>query len=651
MRIGRDDSSGFRDMKTGYRDRESINKGNNETPESGECEKNLPEGDKTGAGKSKFCIDNRIIIALYLIFLVSLFLFQNYCYIKWDGASVFADLQISRSYKYFHVISQRTHVGQINMPYPPLVYLVSTIYYLIYGFSSVTARLSLSIFSIIFILSMFGIGKEMGGRIGGICTSALAASSPPIINFAHRYYLDFPQTAMTALAFYLLLLTKGYKERKYCRLLAAALGLAILTKWSTLFFLFIPLIWFIIPHIFKSIKSAGIFIATCGFVGFLLWRISDFYSFIQNMDREKVLKMSQGAYFINIIIPIVIFLIITFILEILLRKRDEKFEKSGVINILNFSRVTVLPFIIIGPWLYWSANSISNKIRGDIVWHRDPQATLKYLVYSLKVQYNYAPLLMLVGLIFIFVFRKDIYKKLVLPVSLIFSFVLMNRIGYPFMRYILSFVIFSAALGGYWVGWTKKFRKPIALALVFISIISLMGWFTAPNLDNFFEFIHFGQPMRIFENRVMTHKLLRTGKPEPMIFDIAPIVKELNSGKMIGEEKPAYLLIRIDLPSTHYPATGEDFWVEAISQNKFINFVEFARTDDLYHRLGEGMYNRGDTLYIEDVILILKNNEPTGEIFSRIRANYEGKDHSIKIWDRPGNLRIYLLKFKNKDNK
>ncbi|MCD4786362.1 MAG: glycosyltransferase family 39 protein [Candidatus Eremiobacteraeota bacterium] len=589
-------------------------------------------------------IDNKYIIVLYLVFLVSLFLYQNYCYIKWDGASIFCDMQTFRSWKFFYVLKNHSHFGMLDMKYPPLVYLVSSAYYVILGYSPVVARMSLFIFSIIFILSMYGIGKEFGGRIGGICVSAIAASSPHIISFAHRYYIDFPQTAMTALAFYMLLLTKGYRDRKFSWILGVVLGLAVFTKWSTLFFILVPLVWFIIPYIFKNWKCPAVLGGTLALQAFVGWRLHSYYMSLQQADHWKVFW--PRAYFVNLFLPVSAFLIGTVLLERKLEK-DEKFPESGVGNILNFSRVATLPLIIVGPWLFWSARSIMNKFAGDVAWHRVFRDTLDYYIYAIKYQYSFSTILIFIGLVFIFVFRKDIYRKLVLPVGLIFSFFLMAKIGFPFMRYILSFLVFTAALGGYWVGYAGKLRKPVAVLIVTISIISLLGWFAVPGYSGIFQNVDFGVPEQVLAEKLTTFKILRTNPPVRNIFDASIAISCIETERNMDKEKPVFLLMDLRTPSSHFPVTGEDFWNEGILQKKRFLIFEFSRLEDLLRRQKEGINPRQRDLFVGDYIIVTeKSREKLESVLEGISRHYPGCERIVYEWERPGGIKMYLVQFR-----
>jgi len=587
-------------------------------------------------------IDNRYVIVIYLVFLVSLFLYQNYCYIKWDGASIFCDMQTFRSWKFFYVLKNPSHFGMLDMKYPPLVYIVSSVYYMILGYSPQVARMSLFIFSIIFILSMYGIGKEYGGRIGGICVSAIAASSPHIISFAHRYYIDFPQTAMTAIAFYLLLLTNGYKNRKFSWILGIVLGLATFSKWSAMFFLLIPLVWFIFPYIFKSWKSAVILAGTIIFLLFIGWRLRSYYMSFQQVDHWRVW---QGAYFINLFLPSIAFLGATVLLEWKLGK-DEKFPESGMGNMLNFSRVAVLPFIIVGPWLFWSARSIVDKFAGDVQWHRVFRDTLAYYIYAIKYQYSFSTILILIGFMIIFVFRKEIYKKLVLPVGLIFSFFLMAKIGFPFMRYVLSFVIFTATLGGYWIGLIGKLRKPVAILIVIISIVSLLGWFTIPGYSGIFQNVDFGLPEPALMEKLTTFKILCTNPPVRNVFDPSPVINHIEAGERMDMEKPVFLLMDLRMPSSHFPVTGEDFWNEGILHKKRLIIFEFSRLEDLLRRQREGINPQERDLFIGDYIIVSKKTRNEMEpVFESISRHFPRCRKTIYEWDRPGEIKMYLIQF------
>lgn len=204
---------------------------------------------------SAFHILNRkLIVTIFLFLFISIFLIQNYLFIKQDRLTVFTDSHLIHSAIYYDrlVLKNDNNISLIG--YPPLLYLLTTLYYRAGDISAQGARLLISFFSVIFLLAMFGIGYQLGGYYSGAAVMAIAASSPHILNYSRLYFVDFPQTTLTALAFYLLLRSEGYRHRIPSILLGIAMALSFLVKWSTAFFLILPVLWFFIPVIIKPGK-------------------------------------------------------------------------------------------------------------------------------------------------------------------------------------------------------------------------------------------------------------------------------------------------------------------------------------------------------------------------------------------------------------
>ena len=480
---------------------------------------------------------------MILLLLVVVFLVQAYLFIKEDTLIQYSDHHSFISCKYHDFFNGIKGTVFPRDWYPPVMYSITHIFYLMRGGSIETARLSLLVFIPIFIFSMFGIGKKYGGPVTGIVVAALAASSPFILNICVSYFPDFPQTAMTALCFYLLLKTDEYGKTAMSYLLGVCLALSFLTKWSTPFFITIPLIWFILPHIFKSWKSGITFVVNLLFQGFIFQRLLT-YMKMSAAGSDPSLWLSY--YVKNMGIPILIYLIVLFAVEWMVRRRNKgkeevkaleiKSESSkidlsiskinsggletastgsfpdsavpdpcgsvlrnreietetktdekshdGWINTLNFSRMSSIAMLFISPWLVYSVLDIRYKF---IFEHKTGDRSIgfndfvfKYLLLMFKSHFNLSLILLCLGIVFLFIRREKLFEKLILPVNLVFCIALMSYIGHTDARYSLSLIIFTATLAGYWVQYLKKFQVYVAGLLISLSFLSVVAWMWFP---------------------------------------------------------------------------------------------------------------------------------------------------------------------------
>jgi hypothetical protein len=136
---------------------------------------------------------------------------------------------------------QLSEIAGANNYYPPLVHIVSAVFGLfLFGISDASILISLNIFVIILILSVYGIGKVLHNEWVGLLAAFISGFIPIINIMSKNYYLDMPLAAMVCLAIYLLLRTECFSRRGYSLLFGLSLGLGLLTKWSFFFFLVGP---------------------------------------------------------------------------------------------------------------------------------------------------------------------------------------------------------------------------------------------------------------------------------------------------------------------------------------------------------------------------------------------------------------------------
>ncbi|MFN7145569.1 MAG: glycosyltransferase family 39 protein, partial [Myxococcota bacterium] len=126
--------------------------------------------------------------------------------------------------------------------YPPVVYLVTAAVYALGGVSVAHARLAVVLFGLLLLPAAWTIGRALGGRVGGLATLALAACAPVALHTSRMYVLDYPQAAVTAAAVAAALRSDGFRHRGWSLAAGAALALALLTKWSTVYYVTVPLL-------------------------------------------------------------------------------------------------------------------------------------------------------------------------------------------------------------------------------------------------------------------------------------------------------------------------------------------------------------------------------------------------------------------------
>ena len=419
----------------------------------------------------------KIAAYIFVVLFLLIFILQNYEFIKINDPTQFTDSHLIRSLQFYdNFFRKKTHDIQ-KISYPPLLYITTMFFYKIRGVSIGTARMCISFFSVIFLLAMFGIGYELGDYFSGVSVMAMAAASPHILNYSRHYFPDFPQTALTALAFYLLLKGDYFKNRIFSILAGTAMALAFLTKWSSAFYLILPFLWFAVPVLLnfkKTIWETVIFLITAAFaIGGTAWY---FHQLPFDFPPGQNPWLKYIAVFI--FIPSILCLSVFFLAIKRTKKRNE--TNIPLSQLFNLASSGIAFCFTAFPWYYWNATVVKRKFYNVSVDINRYGEKTKQLINFMQTSLNLYPvlqILVIVGIILIFIFYKqNFYKNLILPANLVFITVLMSKILCPGNRYLLSFIIFIAALGGYWVGKTGKIKVIITGLIVIISLYSILGW-------------------------------------------------------------------------------------------------------------------------------------------------------------------------------
>lgn len=441
----------------------------------------------------------RILPYIFILAFILIFFIQHSIFIKRDNSIPFSDSprQLYKVLEYMRINDLAPPQFIHRDPYPPLAHFVCLLFFKLMGINVEASQYCLFFFAVIFMLAMYGIGYEYGGHFSGAAVMALGASSPHILNYSRYFFLDFPETAMTALAFYILLKTKGYSSRWFSILLGIIFTLGFYTKWSILFFLSVPIIWFILPQIIKSWKSTLVAIISTGLLSFYACRI---YQFI-NLDQEfTVRQIFFNFYPLNFILPGMLIVGLLLVLERHGKKKWNEKELGSVSSVINFLIMSVTVVFLTTPYILWSSRGYHEKFlldRGNLGFQMERLTTH---IGTFHKSFNYVHVFILVGIILIIILQfvktkhkaehNSFYSRILLPLNLVFIFIYMSFMGGAAIRYILSFVIFTAALGGWWTGWIGKARIPVTTVIIILCLISIIGWIYIPESSDKLTEVH-----------------------------------------------------------------------------------------------------------------------------------------------------------------
>lgn len=139
-----------------------------------------------------------------------------------------------------------TQMWMLSPKIPPLTYLLTIPFQNLLGLGSDQTNAVHLLFSAILFASVYGLGRRLFNPTVGFWATVLCAIFPGLYHHRLQFLLDYPLTAMVTLSFYCLTLwwfSKSDQSWRFSLLFGLTFGLALLTKQTALFFLFIPLLW------------------------------------------------------------------------------------------------------------------------------------------------------------------------------------------------------------------------------------------------------------------------------------------------------------------------------------------------------------------------------------------------------------------------
>ena len=206
-------------------------------------------------------IKNNNYLTIFLIIFLSFFIdkiyhFNNFYLPAWDQG-----YHLSNLFKTYNILENINlssfewwdNIWKVSDTYRgPLTYIFSSIFLLIFGKSYENSLLSNHIFSIITILCIFNLSKEIGYKKAGIWASLIFALNPYIFDERVDYLIEMSQVCFINLNFYILFKFFKSKGSFLLSILAGiTLGFVFLTKPTSILFLLLPYAY-IIYHLVIS---------------------------------------------------------------------------------------------------------------------------------------------------------------------------------------------------------------------------------------------------------------------------------------------------------------------------------------------------------------------------------------------------------------
>lgn len=250
----------------------------------------------------------RLLLAYLILALLLLAFFENNR--RWTSQSypfwLFGDspMHIVKSYDLFKEIYISRFASFCNdffhnMPwkYPPLVYLVSAVFYYFFRWSPETAIFSQAPFVILLALVIFAWGRRLWSIPVALGAVFVILSSPGYLQNSRSYLLDLPLTAMLALLLYIHYLSRGFSRRGMAVLFGLTAVLGFFTRYQMVIFL-LPVMFYQLGSWLKAGWGNGAALWRIGLCasGMVLIGWGDYWMVSRMFPLEILLLLNLGAF-------------------------------------------------------------------------------------------------------------------------------------------------------------------------------------------------------------------------------------------------------------------------------------------------------------------------------------------------------------------
>jgi len=341
-----------------------------------------------------------------LLIIICLIIGSNIVWIILDESPPLWDMagHSSRAALYAQLLSQGKFVEILNYDtiYPPLPYLITAIFFLIFGWHVDIPQYSLLFWLIIFAGSLYSLTKTLSqNRIVALLSVILALLFPLLAHFTRIYTLDFPLVAIITACFAALVKTKYFSDQKWSIFFGLLVGFALLTKWTAIIFLIAPTLFYLLKvrkkTLINILLALSIILIIAGPWYFIhgktvLASSEDTRNNIFSVPYENLLSLNNAFYYFNKTVDGISWPVSLFIL-------------AGIIYAIYKKNIFLL------------------------LWIAVPYLILTFGLYSKESRYFLPafPALAIITINFLFSIK---YKKILLPLLFIFSIIFWLQISW-----------------------------------------------------------------------------------------------------------------------------------------------------------------------------------------------------------------------------
>ena len=348
--------------------------------------------------------------------------------------------------------------------YPPLVYQVTLAFFQVLGVSYATAIASLQPFVLLFMLSMYGIGRVIGGRAVGLACAVMAASSPAVLELSRTYFLDMPAAALVAACLCSLLYSDNFRHRGWALAFGVAMGLGMLTKWVHVGFLVPFLLWPLVKVLWNASRHRWLGFLIVTVIALPLYHLAHAAALRPAPVRFDKISFGFGGFLLASGVAITVLL--------LTRWMARRRLTDGNLAFLNFLDASTLALILVWPWYSYNAPLVLDKVlyQGAVDVIREDM--FRRNLFDGSALLYLCPYLFLLGTA-VGLWRNETCRNTCLLLASI-AVILAALTGLPAdTRYLLPILVFLAPLCVLWLPPLGRW------AVVPLLVLSLVGAFQA----------------------------------------------------------------------------------------------------------------------------------------------------------------------------
>ena len=421
----------------------------------------------------------------------------------------------------YNSIGKRSDWNYWINTYPTFVYIVTGVFFKIFGVSIKTAIWSIYPFSVVFLVSIFFIGMHFGGKAGAAASLSIAVANVAFVNYSHLYCLDIPQAAMLSLSFLFLLKSECLKKKLYSYLFAITMGLSIMCRFDAVFFLVGLFVALFAYYAFRSFRlfllSISFILPVMGLVAYILG-----YS-LKNKHNFEVLKMMVKHNMLVLLCFVLVSILAILVIEMKYINKFPDKEKEYVKGILTGAKVIIISLVVSLPFYINNMHFLMQKLDIHI---RDLHVSSNYRenLYNIHSFFPLIFLLVFIGIVFIFIRKKQVFDFILLISMGVLGFFMVTHFGGAFPRFLFTEIAVIAVLGGYWMEYTGYLKFPL-LAFVFgYAIVTPGSLFVSPGIP--LQYQEFEGGIR-YESLVYL-KAYNHVSPDPDRLKLFQITEDLN---------------------------------------------------------------------------------------------------------------------------